>query len=89
MCLRLLGTLISGVSNMFRGKNDTTKIVFSSTCGNFVLYETALLLLYLLQCCWLRVNDSKYQEDLLMPIASHVERSVWALVCFPKLLSVF
>ena len=89
MCRRLMGTLIGGVSNIFRGKNHTTKIVFSSVWGNFVLYERALLLLFLLQCCWMRVNVSKYQIYQLITIALHTERSIWILLCFPKLMFVF
>ena len=89
MCRRLMGTFIGGASNIFRGKNHITKIVFSSIWGNFVLYGRALLLLFLLHCCWLLVNVSKYQVHQLITIALHIERSVWMLLCFPKLMSVF
>ena len=89
MCRRLMGTFIGGGSNIFRGKNHTTKLVFFLDWGNFVLYERALLLPFLLHCCWMRVNVSKYQVHQLITIALHIERSVWMLLCFPKLMSVF
>ena len=89
MCLCLVGTLFEDVSNKFRGENQITEIIFSSIWGTFVLYERALLLLFLLHCCWMRVNVSKYQVHQLITIALHIERSVWMLLCFPKLMSVF
>ena len=84
MCRHLMGTLIGGVSNIIRGKNHATKIVFSSIWGNFVLYERALLLLFLLHCCWMRVNVSKYQVHQLILIAFNMERSIWMLFAFQK-----
>ena len=89
MCLCLVWTLFEDVSNKFRGENQITEIIFSSIWGTFVLYERALLLLFLLHCCWMRVNVSKYQVHQLITIALHIERSVWMLLCFPKLMSVF
>ena len=52
------------------------KLFFSSIWGNFVLYGTALLPLFLFSCSWLRVNVSNYQGYQLIPIALHIERSV-------------
>ena len=89
MCLCLVITLFEDVSNKFRGKNQITEKIFSSICCNFVLYERALLLLFLLHCCWMRVNVSKYQVHQLITIALHIERSIWMLLCFPKLMFVF
>ena len=89
MCRRLMGTFIGGVSNIFRGKNRTTKTVFLLDWGNFVLYERALLLLFLLHCCWMRVNVSKYQVHHFITIAFHIERSICMLFCVPILMSVF
>ena len=74
MCLCLVGTLFEDVSNKFRGENQITEIIFS-IWGTFVLYERALLLLFLLHCCWMRVNVSKYQVHQLITIALHIERS--------------
>ena len=89
MCQRLMGTLIGGVSNIFRGKNHTTKIVSFLDWGNFVLYERALLLLFLLHCRWMRVNVSKYQVHQPIKIAFQIERSILMLFCVPNLMSVF
>ena len=89
MCLCLVGTLFEDVSNKFRGENEITEIIFSSIWGNFVLYERALLLLFLLHYCWMRVNVSKCQVHQLITIALHIERSIWMLLCFPKLMFVF
>ena len=88
MCLCLVGTIFEDVSNKFRGENQIREFIFS-IWGTFVLYERALLLLFLLHCCWMRVNVSKYQVHQLITIALHIERSVWMLLCFPKLMSVF
>ena len=89
MCLCLVGTLFEDVSNKFRGENQNTEMIFSSIWGNFVLYERALLLLFLLHCCWMRVNVSKYQVHQLITIVLQIERSIWMLLCFPKLMFVF
>ena len=89
MRLCLVGTLFEDVSNKFRGENQITEIIFSSIWGTFVLYERALLLLFLLHCCWMRINVSKYQVHQLITIALQIERSIRTLLCFPKLMSVF
>ena len=89
MCLCLVERLFEDVSNKFGGENRVTEIVFSSIWGVFVLDETALLLLFLLHCCQLRVNVSEYHENQPMPFALNIERSIWMLLCFPKLMSVF
>ena len=62
MCLFLVGTLFEGVSNKFRGENQNTEMIFSSILGNFVLYERALLLLFLFHCagCVLMCQSTKY-----------------------------
>ena len=65
------------------------KKFFSSIWGNFVLCGRALLLLFLLHCCRMRVNVSKYQVHQLITIALHIERSLWMLLCFPNLCSSF
>ena len=65
------------------------KLFFSSIWGNFVLYGTALLLLFLFSCSLLRVKVSKYQGDEPMLIALHSDRSIWMLFCVPKLMFVF
>ena len=54
-----------------------------------MLYERALLLLFLLHCCWMRVNVSKYRVHQLITIAFHIERSILMLFCVPNLMSVF
>ena len=77
MCRRLVRTLFEDVSNKFRGENQITDIIFSSICCNFVMYERALLLLFLLHCCWMRVNVSKCQVHRLITIALHIERFIW------------
>ena len=79
---------MEGVSNKIRVVNHITEIVFPSFWGNFVLYETALLLLFLFRCSWMRVNVSIYERAEPMPIAPHSERSRWMLRCFPSLMSV-
>ena len=89
MCLCLVQTLFEDVSNKFRGENQITEMIFSPIWGNFVLYERALLLLFLLHCCWMRVNVSNNQVHQLITIALHIERSIWMLLCFPKLMFVF
>ena len=37
----------------------------------------------------MRVNVSKYQVHQLILIALHIERSIWMLLCFPKLMFFF